>query len=177
MDGLDLPTIVERQTADPNAPFLPFGVKDIQRVPDFLPIGGDRLVRQTSSTHGTNGYITTDPEQIALMQERLDTKITQAIAKFTYFDETIVPNADTLVIAYGVTARAAKAAVKRLQGSEHPTSLLVLKTPWPLRKRSPLEGYRSSGAKNNLFFNVYENPRPALDAGARVKREDNETFI
>ncbi|MEJ2118258.1 MAG: SbmA/BacA-like family transporter, partial [Alphaproteobacteria bacterium] len=33
-----------------------------------LPIGGRTLVRQTSSTHGVNGYITTDPEEIAMMQ-------------------------------------------------------------------------------------------------------------
>jgi 2-oxoglutarate ferredoxin oxidoreductase subunit alpha len=36
------------------------------------------------------------------------------------------------VIAYGVTARAAKVAVKRLQQGGHLASLLVLKTLWPV---------------------------------------------
>ncbi len=132
MDELALPPVVERRTADPGTPYHPFGVSENRHVPDFLPIGGDRLVRQTSSTHGTNGYITTDPEEIAMMQQRLDAKLTRAVAEFTYFDETIVPDADTLVVAYGVTARAAKVAVKRLQQSDHPASLLVLKTLWPV---------------------------------------------
>jgi 2-oxoglutarate ferredoxin oxidoreductase subunit alpha len=44
----------------------------------------------------------------------------------------IVTGADTLIVAYGVTARAAKVAVKRLQGSGHSASLLVLKTLWPV---------------------------------------------
>jgi 2-oxoglutarate ferredoxin oxidoreductase subunit alpha len=132
IDDLTLPPVIERRMADPAKPFLPFGVSGNQLVPDFLPIGGDRLVRQTSSTHGTNGYITSDPEEIAMMQERLDTKLTQAVSEFTYFDETIMSNADTLIITYGVTARAAKVAVKRLQNSGHPASLLVLKTLWPL---------------------------------------------
>ena len=132
IDALRLPAIVERRQASPDTPFVPFGVDENRRVPDFLPIGGDRLVRQTSSTHGGNGYITTDPEEIATMQQRLNTKFTGAVSKFTYFDEYRVPDADTLVVAYGVTARAARVAVKRLQDSGHPASLLVLKTLWPV---------------------------------------------
>ena len=132
IDGLALPSIVERRKSNPATTFLPFGVSGGHKVSDFLPIGGDRIVRQTSSTHGTNGYITTDPDEIAIMQARLEAKITQAVAEFTYFDEYLVPDADTLVVAYGVTARAAKVAVKRLQDSGHPASLLVLKTLWPV---------------------------------------------
>lgn len=132
MNRLDFPSNIERKMADPNAPFLPFELRDGQLVPEFLPIGGDRLVRQTSSTHGRDGYITTDPEQIAMMQARLDSKLTKAVSEFTYTDEYVVPNADTLVIAYGITARAAKTAVKKLQRSDYPSSLLVLKTLWPV---------------------------------------------
>jgi 2-oxoglutarate ferredoxin oxidoreductase subunit alpha len=132
LDELSLPPRVERRQADPQTPFVPFGVNANSRVPDFLPIGGDRLVRQTSSTHGTNGYITADPEAIAMMQERLNAKLTESVDRFTYFDEYLVPDAETLVVAYGVTARAARAAVKRLQHGGHPASLLVLKTLWPV---------------------------------------------
>ena len=132
IETLDLPSITNRQTADTAQPFLPFGVKHDQRVPDFLAVGGDRLVRQTSSTHGADGYITTDTEQIAMMQARLNVKLRESVSEFTYIDEFNVPDADTLVIAYGVTARAAKAAVKRIQKSDHPASLLVLKTLWPV---------------------------------------------
>jgi 2-oxoglutarate ferredoxin oxidoreductase subunit alpha len=132
IDSLDFPPNIERRMADPDKPFLPFESRNNQQVPDFLPIGGSQLVRQTSSTHGPNGYITTDPEEIARMQERLDTKITRAVPEFTYFEETVVPDAEILVIAYGITARAAKTAVRKLQDSNHPASLLVLKTLWPV---------------------------------------------
>ena len=132
LEELDLPQIVQRRTADPNTPFLPFGVKGNQLVPDFLPIGGQRLVRQTSSTHGADGYLTTDPQQIEKMQERLYAKLNRTISGFTYYDEYTVPDADTLVIAYGVTARAAKAAVKKIQQSDNPASVLVLKTLCPV---------------------------------------------
>ncbi|RTZ97122.1 MAG: pyruvate flavodoxin/ferredoxin oxidoreductase [Deltaproteobacteria bacterium] len=132
LEALDMPSIINRQMADSTASFLPFGTGGKQQVPGFLPIGGDRPVRQTSSTHGADGYITTDPEQIAAMQARLDAKLKTAVSEFTCFEELNVQNADTLVIAYGVTARAAKAAVRRLEKSDHPASLLILKTLWPV---------------------------------------------
>lgn len=132
LDELTLAPIVERRQADPDKPFMPFRVNSGLQVPDFLPIGGKTLVRQTSSTHGVNGYITTDPEQIAMMQQRLKEKIVGAVADFTYFDEILMPEADTLIVTYGITARAAKVAVERLKAMGRPTSLLVLKTLWPV---------------------------------------------
>ncbi|MBW1790060.1 MAG: pyruvate flavodoxin/ferredoxin oxidoreductase [Deltaproteobacteria bacterium] len=132
MDELDLPEISDRRTADESKQFEPFGVQDNRLIPDFLPIGGKRLVRQTSSMHGPDGYITTDPDQITKMQTRLEAKLNKAVSKFTFYDEYENPEADTLVIGYGVTARAAKTAAKQLQQKGTPVSLLILKTLWPV---------------------------------------------
>ena len=132
LDDLTPPPIVERRMADPMMPFLPFRVMEGRQVPDFLPIGGKTPVRQTSSTHGGNGYITTDPEEIAMVQQRLKEKIIGAVADFTFYDEVPIPGADTLIITYGITARAAKVAAERLKMKGQPASLLVLKTLWPV---------------------------------------------
>lgn len=132
LDELTLAPIVERRQADPDKPFLPFRVDQEQQVPDFLPIGGKTPVRQTSSTHGVNGYITTDPGEIAMMQQHLKEKIEGAVADVTVFDECLVSGADTLVVTYGITSRAAKVAVERLKVQGRPASLLVLKTLWPV---------------------------------------------
>jgi 2-oxoglutarate ferredoxin oxidoreductase subunit alpha len=129
------PRIVERRMAEADRPFLPFGVRDGGMVPDFRSIGAEQLARQTSSTHGADGYITTDPDQIARMQDRLKAKITDAVADYTYYAEQPAAGADTLVIAYGVTARAARAAVQRT-ASRHPAALLVLKTLWPVPEQT-----------------------------------------
>jgi 2-oxoglutarate ferredoxin oxidoreductase subunit alpha len=132
LDAIALPEVVQRRSADPGAPFLPFGTAGDERVPGFLPIGADRPVRQTSSTHGPDGYITTDPDLIARSQDRLQRKITAEADRFVYCEDDAVPDAETLVIAYGVTARAAKTAVDALRGRGRPTGLLVLKTLWPV---------------------------------------------
>ena len=132
MAELNRPALVERTAADLSEPFLPFNVRDHQLVPDFHPIGGERLVRQTSSTHGIDGYITHDADQINRTQKRLDAKLSKSVAEFTFFEEINVPSSDTLVVAYGVTARSARACLEQLKDSSHRTSLLILKTLWPV---------------------------------------------
>jgi 2-oxoglutarate ferredoxin oxidoreductase subunit alpha len=103
-----------------------------QQVPDFLPIGDTVLVRQTSSTHGADGYITTDADAIASNQERLKQKLLSAIDRFSFHEAYHIKNADTLLIAYGVSARAAKSVFKAQKRQGKPISLLVLKTLWPV---------------------------------------------
>ena len=132
LEAIALPEIVHRQAAEGHTPFLPFATAGDRLVPDFLPIGADRPVRQTSSTHGPDGYITTDPELIARSQDRLYRKITAEAHRCTYFEEDTVPQAPTLVIAYGVTARAAQTAVQALRADGRPVDLLILKTLWPV---------------------------------------------
>ena len=131
LSNLTLPEIEERRRADTERSFLPFAAPEDRLVPDFLPIGGKRLVRQTSSTHGPDGYITTDSIQIARNQERLNNKIKTAVDRYTYYDYIHNPDADTLLITYGVTARAAGTTVAKIPKTDRP-SLLVLKTLWPV---------------------------------------------
>jgi 2-oxoglutarate ferredoxin oxidoreductase subunit alpha len=131
---IQLPAITERKIADDQSTFLPFAVTANETIPHFLPIGDQTLVRQTSSTHGADGYITTDPAEISANQWRLANKLEQAVDSFTFFDD--IPDAsDNLLIVYGVTGRAARDAVRRCRQLGHRVSLLVLKTLWPVPER------------------------------------------
>ncbi len=132
IDALDRPPVIHRSCAPENVPFLPFAAPADDRAPDFLPMGGDTLVRQTSSTHGPDGYITTDAQVIAQTQMRLTNKLTSKIHEFSFYEEAGMAGADTLVIVYGVTARAAKVAVEEANRDGHRISLLILKTLWPV---------------------------------------------
>ena len=145
LDALVLPDVKERRLAPEGKPYLPFEVSDESLTPLFLGIGGNRLVRTTSSTHGPEGYITIDPEQISRNQDRLLEKIEAAVDRFTFFDEMLIDGADTLVITYGITARAARCAVDAVEKSSRPASLLVLKTLWPVPEqliRDKADGYQ-----------------------------------
>jgi 2-oxoglutarate ferredoxin oxidoreductase subunit alpha len=135
MERVEKPPIRER-TLHESGPFLPFQVDPEEDVPAFLPIGGPILVRQTSSTHGADGYITTDPSEIQGGVERLQRKIEANIESFSYFDLEESKGARTLIVAYGISAGAARAAAAELLAKENiPVSLLVLKTLWPVPEK------------------------------------------
>jgi 2-oxoglutarate ferredoxin oxidoreductase subunit alpha len=132
------PLVLDRVLHD-SGPFLPFATTDNQEVPSFLPIGGPIPVRQTSSTHGANGYITTNPSEIQAGVERLKEKIESHVTSFTFFDLEQRENARTLIVTYGITSRAAKAAAAILHETGDPVSVLSLKTLWPVPEELLLE--------------------------------------
>ncbi len=137
IQGLELPAICNRKAppdsvTEKGAPYLPFAPSEGEQVPGFAPIGGKILSRQTSSTHGPDGYITTDPGIIAETQHRLKEKIEKEIESFSFHHFFPAKGAKTLIIAYGVTARAAKEVYLQREKSDCPVSLLILKTLWPV---------------------------------------------
>lgn len=135
LDFLDIPKIIDRKRPVPGEVYKPFSVSGGQRVPSFLPIGDRTLVRQTSSTHGPDGYITTDPAQIAENLERLKAKLDDVPGKFAFHEFYDSENAGTLLITYGITARAAKECFFQCRNKAVPFSLLILKTLWPVPEK------------------------------------------
>lgn len=132
LGSLELPELVERQLAPNHEGWLPFGTQDGQEVPTFRAIGEPLLSRQTSSTHGADGYITGDAEIIQAFQDRLYRKVSGAVADFSFHTFEPQAGARTLLISYGVTARAARVAVRTLNQENRPVAHLILKTLWPV---------------------------------------------
>jgi 2-oxoglutarate ferredoxin oxidoreductase subunit alpha len=62
----------------------------------------------------------------------LKSKLESSVAQFSFYDLLPAEKSETLLISYGVTARACKAVYKDLQNTAHPISLLILKTLWPV---------------------------------------------
>jgi len=134
LEDIDIPAPVHRRAATTDEPFLPFQADSDRMPPPFLPLGATVPVRQTSSTHGPDGYITADPALIRENRERLCRKIQGFAADIALFDWLPQKEADILMIAYGVTARAASEAAAEMKRAGKPVSLLVLKTLWPVPK-------------------------------------------
>lgn len=132
LDMLAMPQPVARSQPPPGQPALPFGVPPGSEVPWFQAIGDAQVTRQTSSTHGQDGYITVNPEVIGATIERLERKLEEAVTGFSHYELDEQPGAPTLLVVYGVTARAAREAVRRLRRLGRKVSLLVLKTLWPV---------------------------------------------
>jgi 2-oxoglutarate ferredoxin oxidoreductase subunit alpha len=134
VDQYDLtPIPIQSRTAPAShMAHLPFGTTPTELIPGFLPIGGQIPVRQTSSTHGPDGYITTDPQVIQEFQDRLYKKLIRAVNEFTFYDFYASNPQKPLVITYGITARAALDPIRNMPEEDRPFSLLILKTLWPV---------------------------------------------
>ncbi len=133
IDKIRKPDIIARRNAPSGEPFFPFEVRSADLMtPPFLPVGGKVPVRQTSSTHGPDGYITTDPLEIAENRQRLKNKLLSGVDRFCLYEEYYEDGSDTLLITYGVTSRAAKEVYKAQKGRGKPVSLLILKSIWPV---------------------------------------------
>lgn len=131
LEKITIPEIVNRaEFAGDSENYLPFKVEQGQDVADFIPIGEETLVRQTSSTHGADGYITTDSREIDRQRRRMKDKLEKNVQKFSMYEYLPVEGATTLIITYGVTGRAAKQAV--LESGDAKASVLIIKTLWPV---------------------------------------------
>jgi 2-oxoglutarate ferredoxin oxidoreductase subunit alpha len=147
------PEIIDRSVPPSGKPFVPFETSSGQLTPYFLPIGGDVPVRQTSSTHGPDGYITTDSDKITKIRERLKTKIVSTVRGFSFHEAYLEEGADTLLLTYGVTSRAARDVYNAQKKNGRPVSLLILKTLWPV----PQDLIRDKAAKVNRVVMVEMN--------------------
>jgi 2-oxoglutarate ferredoxin oxidoreductase subunit alpha len=119
---ISLPETVELDEADESVPALP----------PIVPMGGELLCRITSSSHGPDGYITTDPAIIAKGINRLSEKLRKNSASLSSFTLDGDREDRLLIICYGVSARAARQATAELRKSGLAASLLVLKTLYPV---------------------------------------------
>ncbi len=131
-DVLDVPEIETRKIYTGDGPYLPFEISSGRKVPDFLPIGGKIPVRNTSSTHGKEGYITNDSGEIGASRVRLKEKLEAEAARFSYYEMCERPGSKILLVCYGVTSRAMREAQNLLAEISMPVSLLILKTLWPV---------------------------------------------
>ena len=113
-------------------PYQPFAALDQSLVPPFLPIGGQELMRQTSSSHGPDGYITSVPEMLDQGIRRLRDKLINVRNELLFYRLDADPDADILLVAYGVTARAAEVCVQKLRSQAYHISLLVLQCLYPV---------------------------------------------
>lgn len=131
-DAIEKPELIEREKVPAGKSFLPFEVAEGKLTPYFQAIGGNVLTRQNSSTHDPEGYITTNFDLITKSQERLKAKLESSVDQFSFSETYLEPDADTLIIAYGVTARSAKEVYLEKKKMGEPVSLLILKTLWPV---------------------------------------------
>ena len=113
-------------------PFKP----DKNLVPPMACFGEGYRFHATGLTHDENGLPSTVSikAQTELVQ-RLCEKIRRNAADITRVEKTMIDDAEVVVIAYGITSRAALSAIRKARKSGLKAGLLRLITVWPFPEK------------------------------------------
>ena len=134
--GEQLKVIPRTKPSIPPEDYLPYKPND-KLVPNLSAYGDEHILRVTSLIHNEQGYSTGNPKISLALVERLEKKITdyqEELPKAKYYGPE---QPETVVISYGTSARAARAAVKSLNDSGLTNiGMLDLKTIWPFPEKT-----------------------------------------
>jgi len=98
----------------------------------LVPFGGSQLIRLTTSSHTPDGYLTKDTVAIRNHNEHLIAKINAHLDEIAMVHYDQQHGADTLIISYGISARAVEAAVHQARSQRKPVSSLTIYSLWPV---------------------------------------------
>lgn len=122
----------------PNTPpeqYLPF-MPDDDLVPPMACFGEGYRFHATGLTHNEYGYPQTQSSEVQTkLVQRLCDKIRKNADKIVRVEETMVEDAEIVVIAYGIVARAALSAVRKARENGIKAGLLRLVTLWPFPEK------------------------------------------
>lgn len=119
-------------TAAPGT-FVPYPLGEPAATPAFVAIGdGDNLVRYTGSSHDERGMLTKKPETVGRLNEHLYEKIQAHAAELEMVRYDPQAGAQTLVVAFGISARSMQEAVKAARARGQRVSQLIVQSLWPV---------------------------------------------
>jgi 2-oxoglutarate ferredoxin oxidoreductase subunit alpha len=130
---------VERKWANgAGEKFLPFKHTD-DHVPAMARPGDGNRCHMTGLTHGENGFPTQKPAEVTRMMRRLLGKLDHHRDLVTAYQALECDDAEVLVVAFGISARAAQRAVKTARKNGISAGLFRPITLWPFPEEPFLE--------------------------------------
>jgi 2-oxoglutarate ferredoxin oxidoreductase subunit alpha len=120
----------------PRPAFVAYMTECLDEPPAFAPVGGDIRVVATGSAHDKSGRLRKNAPEVVELLTHLQAKISAHADEMAPVEQEIDPDADILVVSYGITARAAREACRRLRlgsaGRSRAVSFLQPLTLFPL---------------------------------------------
>jgi 2-oxoglutarate ferredoxin oxidoreductase subunit alpha len=124
-------TLIERKRpTGPPEEYLPYGETD-DGVPLLASFGEGYRYHVTGLAHDERGLPTQDPRVVEAVQRRLHRKIERHWEEIVAFETFLLDDAEVAVLAYGVTARSARAAVRMARAEGVRAGLFRPITLWP----------------------------------------------
>jgi 2-oxoglutarate ferredoxin oxidoreductase subunit alpha len=101
--------------------------------------GLERPMRFTGSTHDEHAFITKDAERVAALNRHLVAKIHDHRREIEMVAADLDPSAKTLVVSYGSTAAAVRAAVRTVRAEGGSVSSVTVHSLWPVPEEALAE--------------------------------------
>ena len=125
------PELLERKwTQASPGEYLPFAATD-DGIPEMARPGDGYRTHTTGLTHGENGFPTQNPAEVDRVMRRLLSKLDRNRAVVESFELLECGDADIVIVAYGITSRAARRAVKLSREQGMKVGLFRPITLWP----------------------------------------------
>jgi 2-oxoglutarate ferredoxin oxidoreductase subunit alpha len=115
-----------------DAPYAPYGRPCDEEPPAFVPVGGDLKVVATGSAHDAEGRLKKNSAEVLSLLRSLQRKIEAHARDMELVHEDLESGAETLVVSWGITTRAAREAVGRLRAAGRRVSFLQIRTLFPV---------------------------------------------
>ena len=125
-----IPPAPRRRPQVPPGDYLPYRA-DADGVAPMASCGEGYRVHVTGLTHDERGYPAMDAEAQQLMVQRLVEKIRGNRDRIIRTENIYLDDARVVVVAYGITARSAKQAVREARARGIRVGLVKLETVWP----------------------------------------------
>jgi len=122
-----------RPAAAPDA-WLPYA-SDGHEVPAMADFGSGYRWHVTGLAHDERGYPTQDPAVVARLHARLGAKVERHRADIVAWEGVALDDAEVVVVAFGVSARAARRAVTLARRRGARVGLFRPRTLWPFPDR------------------------------------------
>ena len=125
-----VPVVERRRPTGPPAAYRPYA-GDGDGVPPLAAFGTGYRFHVTGLAHDERGYPTQDPAVVAALQTRLHAKLERDRADLVSWEGVALEDAEVVIVAVGIAARAARRAVAlgRAQGLR--AGLFRPRTLWP----------------------------------------------
>jgi len=114
------------------APYVPYRFDRLGDVPEFLPVGAEHQVRFTTSMHDEKGNLTRKLDKVDRTFCHFQEKILAHQDELVLVDRDHQEGATTLIVAAGVSARSACAAVQQVRAAGSKVSMLTVYSVWPV---------------------------------------------
>jgi 2-oxoglutarate ferredoxin oxidoreductase subunit alpha len=180
-DSGDIEIVNRKWAADPEPGFLPYAAGE-DMVPEMVRPGDGFRTHTTGLTHAEDGFPTQDPEVVDRYMHRLLGKLDIHNELIESYETIDTDDADYLVVAFGITARAARRAIKQAREQGIRVGMFRPITLWPF----PVAAFESIvGGKRGVLvaemnagqlITEIERYRPAGCLIEGLNRIDGETI-